>query len=330
MTSEVKPQFIHWLEQYCHKPVNDVQLIQPLWSGYGACFRARFKGADKPVVVKCAQPNPASTHPRGWQGEVSHNRKCASFAIECYFYRYLQPLSNNQCFIPPSIACEQKGDNSLLVMADLAELGYTTTATALSVTQAETVLKWLAAFHACFVYYRDEKVWQEGTYWHLATRQQELSAMPDGPLKRAAPVIAQKLSQAHYQTLVHGDAKVANFCFSDDFNTCAAIDFQYVGHGVGVKDVAYFLGSALSEHDQAHSLDALLNVYFSALEQQLFAHQQEKSLSHQDIASLIREWRSLYPLACADFHRFLAGWSPDHWKINHALRHQTRIALAKL
>ena len=33
-----------------------------------------------------------------------------------------------------------------------------------------------------------------------------------------------------------------------------------------------------------------------------------------DIEELIADWRALYPVAIADFHRFILGWSPTHYK----------------
>jgi hypothetical protein len=45
---------------------------------------------------------------------------------------------------------------------------------------------------------------------------------------------------------------------------------------------------------------------------------------------LQQEWRSLYPIAWADFYRFLLGWSPSHYKINPYMQKQTDIALASL
>ena len=50
--------------------------------------------------------------------------------------------------------------------------------------------------------------------------------MPEGALKQNAVAIATTLSDANYQTLVHGDAKVANFCFNENFSGCAAVDFS--------------------------------------------------------------------------------------------------------
>ena len=75
-------------------------------------------------------------------------------------------------------------------------------------------LFWLATFHATFMNNSAEGLWDVGTYWHLATRPDELASMEDGKLKNAAAAIDQMLNNCKFQTLVHGDAKLANFCFA--------------------------------------------------------------------------------------------------------------------
>ena len=152
-------------------------------------------------------------------------------------------------------------------------------------------------------------LWPTGTYWHLETRPDEYKAMPDSKLKSLAPPIDDMLNACRFQTLVHGDAKVANFCFSDDKSSVAMVDFQYVGKGCGMKDVAYFLGSCLDEEACERLAPALLDVYFDELK----SHIKDPAI---DKESLEEEWRKLYPVAWTDFYRFLAGWMPTHSKIH--------------
>ena len=96
-------------------------------------------------------------------------------------------------------------------------------------------VSWLAGFHAQNLNADPAGLWESGTYWHLETRPDELKRLDDPVLKQAASSIDQKLKDTKFQTLVHGDAKLANFCFSDDGNQVAAVDFQYVGGGCGMK-----------------------------------------------------------------------------------------------
>ena len=135
--------------------------------------------------------------------------------------------------------------------------------------------------------------------------------MEDIPLKNAALKLDASLNNARYQTIVHGDAKLANFCFSKTDNQVAAVDFQYVGGGVGIKDVAYLVGSCLQEEDCERLEEKILTTYFKALQNAL--QKQHSSLCFEELEA---EWRSLYPIAWTDFYRFLKGWSPGHWKIN--------------
>ena len=81
----------------------------------------------------------------------------------------------------------------------------------------------------------------------------------------------------------------------------AAVDFQYVGGGVGVKDLAYFLSSIYDEDQLYDKEKECLDYYFA-------------ELGAEDEVEV--EWRELYPYAWCDFYRFLKGWSPGHYKLN--------------
>jgi thiamine kinase-like enzyme len=122
---------------------------------------------------------------------------------------------------------------------------------------------------------------------------------------------------------VHGDAKLANFCFCANGNNLAAVDFQYVGRGAGIKDLMYFLGSCLNESELALHADNLFDEYFSILKMAIEHYHVEV-----DFTALETEWRDLLPFAWADFERFLIGWATTHYKLNAFTKKQTIIALS--
>ncbi len=314
--------FLHTLA--LHLPLADdhnIELIQPLWNDYGYCVRCTLQGGDKAVVKAVILPDSLSRHPKGWTSQTSHSRKCRSFDVEQCFYQDYLNQSDLPATATPIQLCKLTS-GWLFALSDLTDEGYTQTHTVLSVEQSVVVLDWLAQFHAAFLGHNGAGLWQQGSYWHLATRQDELKNTRSAPLKAAAKKLDQLLTQCPYQTIIHGDAKVANFCFTPDFEHCAAIDFQYPGCAPGIVDVAYFIGSALTDADQLHYWQTCLDHYFASLDMAL-----ANKVNAQLRAAIETTWRELYPVACADFHRFLSGWSPSHWKINQHLRQQTDIAL---
>ena len=289
-----------------------VEMIQELWSGYGKILRLSLDGGNREtVVIKHVSMPFESRHPRGWNSNLSHKRKVFSYQVETEWYRQWSTRCDKHCRIPKFLAFDRDVDNVLVVLEDLDSAGYPARLSGLSISQIRNCLTWLAEFHATFLGEKPEGLWETGTYWHLTTRPEELEALDDASLKAAASKIDETLNAATFQTFVHGDAKLANFCFSADGTGVAALDFQYVGGGCGMKDVAYFIGSCLDEASCEAREEELLDTYFDSLSAAI--HRRQPAI---EASAVVSEWRELFPVAWTDFHRFLKGWCPGHWKIN--------------
>ncbi|OOZ38234.1 choline kinase [Solemya pervernicosa gill symbiont] len=289
-----------------------IEDIQSLWSGYGMIARYGLHGGEhETVVIKHVKLPGKKDHPRGWNSDRSHKRKVRSYHVESSWYRKWSERCDESCRVPRCYALKEGKDEFLMVFEDLDASGFPRRFDSVSMSEMVVCLRWLANFHATYMGETPDQLWKVGTYWHLDTRPDELAVLKDAPLKAAAGVIDRRLRKSRFQTLVHGDAKLANFCFSHDGQAVAAVDFQYVGGGCGMKDVAYFIGSCLRESECERHEGRLLETYFKELEAAL----SDRS-SDIDFAALEQEWRALYHLAWTDFHRFVKGWSPGHWKIH--------------
>ena len=301
------------------------------------------------VIVKYVDPHAGGEHPRGWNTDRSHVRKLRSYEVEQRWYRYWAPQCPKECRVAQSYPLQAAAvsggssppvsrhvvnrdaladvapvtDAALLVLEDL-DLQFPVRRMELDISEITPCLEWLAALHATFLDADGNGLWPVGCYWHLETRPDEWQQMPEGDLKHAASWLDEQLCNARYQTLVHGDAKVANFCFSEDGKKVAAVDFQYVGRGPGVRDLVYFLGSCLDEESCRRYQDRLLAQYFDALQQYL-----EQFKPQVPAAAVVAEWRALYAIAWTDFYRFLQGWMPGHQKINRYTLALADIAISQ-
>ncbi|MCG9696656.1 ecdysteroid 22-kinase family protein [Shewanella sp. Isolate11] len=313
-----------------------IETIQSLWSGYGEIARYKLitDGKEEQVIVKNIQPPSQVEHPYQWNNEHSHQRKMHSYHVEATWYKNWAHLCSVETPLPNYLASkfDEATGQSIMVLSDLNVQGFPHRREQLSLDECKAVISWLAHFHGQFITKDPQSnwcddLWPMGCYWHLATRTDEFEAMPDNELKHQAAAIDTLLNQCQFQTLVHGDAKVANFCFSDDFKNrgVAAVDFQYVGAGVGVKDLIYLLGSCLSVDECETHYDILTEFYF----QQLISAVKTK-LTKDDTLSLVTQWRQLLVFAWADFERFLQGWAPKHHKRNRFSETMTNQALAEL
>ncbi|MFK8061388.1 MAG: choline kinase, partial [Polaribacter sp.] len=203
--------------------LQEKEIIQELWSGYGKIIRINLQGCEvESLVVKNVQLPKISNHPRGWNSEIGHQRKLKSYQVETNFYKKFSEKSLAR--LPNCYVLEQKDNEVLMVLEDLDIAGFNLRKQHINWLEIEVCLEWLAKFHASFLGKKPDDLWETGTYWHLETRTQELEILEDISLKKAASKIDEKLNNCRYKTFVHGDAKLANFCFSKD-GKVAGVDF---------------------------------------------------------------------------------------------------------
>jgi hypothetical protein len=78
-----------------------------------------------------------------------------------------------------------------------------------------------------------------------------------------------------------------------------------------MKDLAYFVGSCFRDEEAERRESEVLDFYFKELRG--FLARIGRDVSADELEA---DWRPLYRVAWADFHRFMKGWSPGHWKLS--------------
>jgi aminoglycoside phosphotransferase (APT) family kinase protein len=293
-----------------------VDILAQCWGGIASILSVTVPAADSasPVnfVAKCVR----YLYPRSdKQPSIGDSRKMQSYRAEAAFYQngHVQLLLSNGCCVPRPLFVQANDSDSEFVIFMTRLRG--SVASSMGRDQSRAALTWLARLHAIF-WGKDRAdaavrngLQEQGGYWYLDTRQDELAAMPrdgwQGRLRMAARAIDWRLKNDPMLTIVHGDAKSANMLFGaangvdSEGCFCQMMDFQYMGRAAAAKDLAYALTCACDVPEEEISL---LQHYHSELCSALRA-QNSSSLP------LYRDLEDSLALAYADLGRWMSGCS---------------------
>lgn len=191
-------------------------------------------------------------------------------------------------------------------------------------------------------------VWQRGGYSHLATRRKEYESLRTNtrsewsrklcqPVSTMAAAVAAAAaaptssasiaelvdmlvypcrnegSSGPYQTLIHGDVKSENLFSSLDSTRVAFYDFQYVGLGLGVSDLAKLFTVSVPLHMLVDDEGEVYRVGNAGLgmgqgEEELlrkyWKYLEERAGRRYEWSLFVRHWEA----ALVDWLRFQASW----------------------
>ncbi|KAJ5161653.1 hypothetical protein N7492_007045 [Penicillium capsulatum] len=173
-------------------------------------------------------------------------------------------------------------------------------------------------------------LWLNGGYTYLATRQKEYATLVEDTDSEWSDALCGAFSQTSslsvaemaalfltpcgrpFESYIHGDVKSENLFTTTDGAEVAFFDFQYIGLGLGVCDLAKLFTCSVPLH---LLLDA--DVDADELPEQLTMHDAEKQLLERYRARLLRpqtdvyEWDTFkrhWETALVDWCRFQASW----------------------
>ena len=160
--------------------ISSATVIQSLWSGYGEIVRLGLAGSAHPsVILKHIKLPESSSHPRGWNTGLSHNRKIRSYQVEALWYQDYAHQCDSDCPVPGCLAVSAVEGETILVLTDLDAAGFDLRKERVGIEEVHACLDWLASFHAIYLGSSADGLWECGTYWHLDTRPDELAALEE-------------------------------------------------------------------------------------------------------------------------------------------------------
>ena len=101
-----------------------IDIVQPLWSGYGAIARYWTRDCETPSIAKIINVHAIPQHPRGWSGETSHQRKLSSFVNEQRFYQSFSSQLMHVARVPQYLNASNSNDAMVLLLEDVDAQGF--------------------------------------------------------------------------------------------------------------------------------------------------------------------------------------------------------------
>jgi hypothetical protein len=277
---------LEWVGQCLGAAPQSLEAISWTKVGTGqvaASYRGHLQWADanptklESVVVKCPSEDPTSR---------ATSLEFGLYEKELLWYQELRERSLIHC---PSYFGSwfdaDTGDFQLLLQ-DCAPARQGDQLQGASVSQVFAGVKELAYLHAPFIgdeslaahplFEKDQSMrairialysefWPQFKDRYKNRLDAEILAMGDVVAEHYA---ALEQRQSPLTTLVHGDFRLDNLLFGSDDERPYVLDWQTLGIGCPMKDVAYFIGTSIEDREERRANEmALLDCYFGTLEQ---------------------------------------------------------------